>query len=99
MENNSTDNTNLVNKAVNWASRQIGKRNCILNKKAIETANEILQINAKHAKWIASDAIRDLMNPATQNRVDNVKKEFDKNFDNVCCCASFIYRNLPNPVL
>lgn len=46
----------------------------MLNKKAIETANEILQINAKHAKWIASDAIRELTNPATQNRVDNVKK-------------------------
>ncbi len=74
IKNNSTDNRNLVKKAVNWALRRIGKRNCILTKKAIETANEILQINSKHAKWIASNAIRDLTNPATQNRVNNIKK-------------------------
>jgi len=83
IKNNSTDNRNLVKKVVNWALGQIGKRNCILNKKAIETANEILQINSKHVKWIVSDAIRDLTNPATQDRVNNIKKEFDKNFDNV----------------
>ncbi len=71
----------------------------MLNKKALETANEILQINSKHAKWIASDAIRDLTNPATLNRVDNVIKEFDKNFDNVCCCASIVWRKLPNPIV
>jgi hypothetical protein len=45
-----------------------------LNKKAIETANEILQINSKHAKWIASNAIRELTSPATQSRVDGIKK-------------------------
>jgi 3-methyladenine DNA glycosylase AlkD len=73
IKNNSTDDRNFVKKAVNWALRQVGKRNCILNKKAIETANEILQINTKSAKWIASNAIRDLTNPATQNRVNDIK--------------------------
>ena len=74
IKNNSTDNRNFVKKAVNWALRQIGKRNCMLNKKAIETANEILQINSRHAKWIASNAIKELTSPATQNRVNNIKK-------------------------
>jgi 3-methyladenine DNA glycosylase AlkD len=37
----STDERILVKKAVNWALRQIGKRNLNLNKKAIETTKEI----------------------------------------------------------
>lgn len=73
IKNNSTDNRNLVKKAVNWALRQIGKRNCMLNKNAIETANEILQINSKQAKWIASDAIRDLT--TMQHRIGLVTKK------------------------
>lgn len=74
IKNNSTDSRNLVKEAANWALRQIGKRNCILKKKAIEAANEILKINSKHAKWKASNAIRDLTNPATQNRINNMRK-------------------------
>lgn len=50
----SRDKRNYVKKAVNWALRQIGKRNPYLNKKAIETAKEILKIDSKTAKWIAS---------------------------------------------
>jgi len=49
-----------VKKAINWALRSIGKRNIILNKKAIAVANEILDINSKSAKWIAKDALREL---------------------------------------
>ena len=36
-----TDGRNYVIKAVNWALRQIGKRNLSLNIRAIEAANEI----------------------------------------------------------
>ncbi|HYZ95130.1 MAG TPA: hypothetical protein VE524_00790 [Nitrososphaeraceae archaeon] len=36
--------------------------------------DEILQINSKHAKWIALNAIRDLTSSATQNRVNSIKK-------------------------
>jgi len=56
----AADNRNYVKKAVNWALRQIGKRNLTLNKKVIETAEEIQKIDSSSAKWIASDAIREL---------------------------------------
>lgn len=58
----STDERNFVRKAVNWALRQIGKRNKNLNKEAIKLAKEIQKINSKTAKWIANDAIRELSN-------------------------------------
>lgn len=56
----STDERNFVKKAVNWALRQIGKRNKNLCKKAIKLAKEIQKIDSKSAKWIAMDAIREL---------------------------------------
>jgi len=56
----SVDERNFVKKAVNWALRQIGKRNPKLNRKAIETAKRIQKLESKSAKWIASDAIREL---------------------------------------
>lgn len=56
----STDERNYVRKAVNWALRQIGKRNELLRKKAIKTAEDILKIDNKTAKWIANDALREL---------------------------------------
>jgi len=55
----STDDRNFVKKAVNWALRQIGKRNPRLRKAAIKTAEEISKIDSKSAKWIASDALRE----------------------------------------
>ncbi len=56
----STDERNFVRKAVNWALRQIGKRNMALNKKAIRTAAEIAKIDSRAARWIAADALREL---------------------------------------
>ncbi len=56
----STDERNFVKKAVNWALRQIGKRNLNLNKTALQTAEEILALDSKAAKWIARDAIKEL---------------------------------------
>jgi 3-methyladenine DNA glycosylase AlkD len=60
IEKESIDERNFVRKAVNWALRQIGKRNKNLNKEAIGLANKILKKNSKCAKWIANDAIREL---------------------------------------
>jgi 3-methyladenine DNA glycosylase AlkD len=54
------DSRNFVKKAINWALRQIGKRNHILKQKALETAVEMLKNPSKSAKWIANDAIREL---------------------------------------
>ena len=65
----SIDERNFVRKAVNWALRQIGKRNLALNKKAIKTAREIQKIDAKSAKWIANNAIRELTSEAVQKRL------------------------------
>lgn len=58
----SIDDRNFVKKAVNWALRQIGKRNANLNKKAIKVAKEIQSAKwaTKSAKWIALDAIKEL---------------------------------------
>jgi 3-methyladenine DNA glycosylase AlkD len=56
----SIDERNFVKKAVNWALRQIGKRNENLRKNAVKIAEEILKIPNKTAKWIATDAIREL---------------------------------------
>jgi len=63
------DNRNFVRKAVNWALRQIGKRSLNLNMRAIETAEEIQQMDSRSAKWIASDAIRELISEAVQQRL------------------------------
>jgi 3-methyladenine DNA glycosylase AlkD len=65
----STDERNYVKKAVNWALRNIGKRNLLLNKKAIKVAKEIKKINSRSAKWIANDAIRELTSSKIQKRV------------------------------
>ncbi|MEE8194746.1 MAG: DNA alkylation repair protein [Dehalococcoidales bacterium] len=63
------DSRNFVKKAVNWALRQIGKRNMSLNTKAMEAAREIQQMDARSAKWVAADAIRELTSPAVQQRL------------------------------
>lgn len=56
----SNDNRNFVKKAVNWALRQIGKRNARLREAAIETAKQIRENDSSAARWIASDALREL---------------------------------------
>lgn len=65
------DERNFVKKAVNWALRQIGKRNLTLNKKAIAAAKEIQRIDSKSAKWIATDALRELTSEAVQKRLQS----------------------------
>jgi len=65
----ASDERLYVKKAVSWALRQIGKRNLVLNKKAIEVAKEIQKINTKSAKWIASDVLRELTSKKVQARL------------------------------
>ncbi|MBN2604142.1 MAG: DNA alkylation repair protein [Candidatus Thermoplasmatota archaeon] len=71
IKRHSTDERNYVKKAVNWALRNIGKRNASLNKKAIKTAEEIQKIDSKTARWIASDAIKELTSEKIQKRFKN----------------------------
>ncbi|MFH0897054.1 MAG: DNA alkylation repair protein [Candidatus Bathyarchaeota archaeon] len=69
MERGATDERNYVKKAVNWALRNIGKGNLNLNKAAIEVTRKIQQIDSKAARWIASDAIKELESEAVQKRL------------------------------
>ncbi len=56
----AADERNNVKKGVNWALRQIGKRNPILNREAILTAKRIRKMDSRAARWIAADALREL---------------------------------------
>ena len=69
IKHGATDERNFVKKAVNWALRNIGKRNPNLNKAAIKAAKEIQGIGSKAARWIASNAIRELESEAVQRRL------------------------------
>ncbi len=60
------DERNFVKKAVNWALRQIGKRNARLNELALRTAQDIRRIDSRAARWIAADALRELRGPKVQ---------------------------------
>ena len=56
----ATDERNFVKKAVNWALRQIGKRNPRLRRAAIAEAKRIARLDSPAARWIAADALREL---------------------------------------
>jgi len=60
IEKNAADDRNYVKKAVNWALRQIGKRNPHLMERAIQIAETIQKTDSKSARWIAADALREL---------------------------------------
>ena len=55
------DERNFVKKGVNWALRQIGKRNATLWASALECAEEIKAMDSQTAQWIAKDALRELL--------------------------------------
>jgi 3-methyladenine DNA glycosylase AlkD len=63
------DERNFVKKAVNWALRQIGKRSLFLNQAAIKVANDLRLMNSKSARWIATDALRELTSVPVQQRL------------------------------
>ena len=65
----AADERNFVKKAVNWSLRQIGKRNLELNRAAIVTAKSIQKNDSKAARWIASDALRELTSAAVYEKL------------------------------
>ena len=69
IQNAATDERNYVKKAVNWALRHIGKRNRALNREALKAAQEIQKIDSKSARWIASNAIKELESESVQKRL------------------------------
>jgi 3-methyladenine DNA glycosylase AlkD len=73
IEREACDERNFVRKAVNWALRNIGKRNQQLNRKAIASAERILKNKEGAAGWIARDALRELKSEAVQSRLKRKK--------------------------
>ncbi len=68
-EREAGDDRNYVKKSVNWAVRQIGKRNKALNQAALASAKRIKAQGSPSARWIAADALRELSSAAVQARV------------------------------
>lgn len=69
IEKGAKDDRNFVKKAVNWALRQIGKRNMKLHKEAVKTAKNILKQESASARWIAGDALRELNSEQILQRI------------------------------
>jgi 3-methyladenine DNA glycosylase AlkD len=82
IERGATDHRNFVKKAVNWALRNIGKRNRALNRAALACARRILTAANRRAggerggtpqdraaRWVATDAIRELGSAKVQARL------------------------------
>lgn len=63
MKRHASDERKYVMKGINWALRQVGKRNRDLHAEALAIAEEIRALGSKPARWIASDAIRQLNSP------------------------------------
>ena len=74
IERESRDERNFVKKAVNWALRQIGKRNMALRDVCMKRAERIARIDSPAARWIAADALRELKNPAIVKRIAATQK-------------------------
>lgn len=82
IERGARDDRNFVKKAVNWALRNIGKRNQTLNAAAIACAEQIRVAANKAAggerggdeatraaRWVAADALRELTSDKLQARL------------------------------
>ncbi len=68
----SDDQRNFVKKAVNWALRQIGKRNIRLCNKAIAACKTIHAKGDAASRWIANDALRELEKYKQEGRIKSV---------------------------
>jgi 3-methyladenine DNA glycosylase AlkD len=84
IERGASDERNFVKKAVNWALRNIGKRNRALNAAAIACAEKILRAanqraggerggdaGARSARWVATDALRELASEKVRARLED----------------------------
>ena len=69
IEREAHDERNFVRKAVNWALRNVGKRNLRLNEAAIRAAERMRGQNSRSARWVAADALRELNSDAVQKRL------------------------------
>ena len=82
IEREAGDERNFVRKAVNWALRNIGKRNLELNRAAIATARSLRKRESRAARWIAADALRELEGEAVQARLREKGRKNDGTIKN-----------------
>jgi 3-methyladenine DNA glycosylase AlkD len=73
IERHSHDGRNNVKKAVNWALRQIGKRDLIGHVMALPLALRLSESQEKTARWIGKDAVRELRSEAVMTRLERKK--------------------------
>lgn len=69
IEDHARDPRNFVRKSVNWALRQIGKRSFACHAPALALAEKLAASEDKTARWIGKDAVRELTNPKTLERL------------------------------
>ena len=69
IEHAASDERNFVKKAVNWALRQIGKRNLALNAAAVIVAQRLSASSEPSARWVGKDALRELTSPVVARRL------------------------------
>lgn len=69
IEAHAADSRNFVKKAVNWALRSIGKRSMDMHSAALAVAERLAQSTDKTARWIGKDAVRELTNAKTLERI------------------------------
>ena len=78
IQRESNDDRNFVRKAVNWALRQIGKRNSSLHSRALKIAETLSSSPDRTARWIGKDAVRDLTSRSTQRRLQRRKIQSER---------------------
>ena len=70
IEESAGDERNFVKKGVNWALRQIGRRNVALNAAALEVAERLAWADHAATRWVGKDALRELKSPKVQSPLD-----------------------------
>ena len=78
IEREAIDDRLYVRKAVNWALRNIGKRNSDLNIEATIVAKRLALLESKSAKWIGSNALNEF-GKSTVNVLDYPRSIYRKN--------------------
>jgi 3-methyladenine DNA glycosylase AlkD len=71
VEATANDDRNFVKKAVNWALRQVGKRNQSLNARAVAVARRLAASSEPAPRWIGKDALRELTSTAVVRRLSS----------------------------
>ncbi|CAN7318695.1 DNA alkylation repair protein [Rhizobium sp. LjRoot258] len=66
----AADPRNFVRKAVNWALRNIGKRNLRCHGRALALAESLAASHDRTARWIGKDAVRELTSEKVVARLE-----------------------------